>query len=1328
MAEKQSALLQQTNLFIDQSNIQQNQSQNLEDSYNSINQTHINHNQDLKQDQNMLSYENTNNNMMDDSNFLVNISTTMGVGLNNTTALHHPDNNQILEFSSLNNIDNTFSIGNVQGYNGGKMQKNSNIVGNLSLNTALKQKEQVLIPISKILSPNALRLKQERSNSKNPKYYVPPILKHTTSQDRSKDFHKKLQGKLDTLIKKKDYQLLLEMTKNKIAQNMQNISSLMPKSMFGGIAGSIQNKKESLDSSPKNKTQLNQSTISQEITQSQGFSLAKGFGAALLGGALAKHPSKQMLKKASMNSKPTLDLVDEEAQAIVQQSALLQTQQLHHANTLQPLSPIKIVSQTSNESETQSEEDDEDGQQKELQTLIAEGEGKLRKRKSNKHTLTYENGTKSTLCKRYMKLGQCQLGEKCEYAHSKKELQFNSPQEWVDLVKNISQQSQAQITQAIQGSNFSSADAKYLGEKMGLHGMKTLMEACKLDDHRGVEFLINNGANPISQDFKGNDAIYYAVINNSYKALKSLLEQSGSVMATDRVYGKKKRNILTIAAIYSHDIKVLEYLLRNKVHGVKFNVNQTDRFQRNAIYYSLFRNKPEAVHLFIQLSSCSLDIADLHGKYLIDYAQQYNFEEILLELVRGGARLGVKQKKGIEILMYAAQIGNFDIIKALISKNVALTSIDEKTGLNCVMVALQAGKLDLIYKIIDYVINVKAFNQQCREYGETILMKAISRNNTELVAALVNKSGIQIGVLKDNMGKTELIHAVERNSFESTKLIIETAKKTKQDVDMNNYDKRGRTAIIHASINQSVDILRLLLFDYKFPQNPTANGNEQVHVIKWKDDLSKDVCDYAQTDDTKLVLSEYIEKNNLLYPGYFTMMQTIQKKLMMQKQRENYLIKVEAQAQILQQQQQMQQQDGSKLRTMLDVSDLKKIQVQETMRQKTTKNKIKKIEDDINQQSEQTKDEKEQADYDKLEILQQLSQKRIKSLRSIALKFPKLSNLENNPKFKQAIVHLYQDSDLSKFKKDLKNRRTINEILEHHSPKNVLKRYQNKRQSLDDRKLYKNSSGNSSFTDLTTAQGVPQQVQSSKFKNDFKLPAIRIDLIKVQDQSEGKMLISQSMRTLNSKQNNVIISGKSSVAPWGKQNQNIVDENNNSSSKQNILNVKHVLTKIFSEDQLTKYKSLTESLNVNIQLATNNDSFRSNIKESFNKDLPQEGSSSKITNEQSQNLLFQINDKNTQQNALKNSKIIFPQITQKSLFKSGSQGNIITRNMKQQNTLKSLQKESTQVNKKKMIKQVKFDDSDLENQLEDEKEELIELYQSTNLTEKIQQKIKRNFQ
>ena len=78
---------------------------------------------------------------------------------------------------------------------------------------------------------------------------------------------------------------------------------------------------------------------------------------------------------------------------------------------------------------------DEDNSSDELEMLIAEGEGKV-KRKN--YQVSYKTGTKSILCKRYVKLGQCPNGDKCEYAHSKKELQFNSPHEWVELIKHIS--------------------------------------------------------------------------------------------------------------------------------------------------------------------------------------------------------------------------------------------------------------------------------------------------------------------------------------------------------------------------------------------------------------------------------------------------------------------------------------------------------------------------------------------------------------------------------------------------------------------------------------------------------------------------------------------------------------------------------------------------------------------------------------------------------------------------------------------------------------------------------------------------------------------------
>ena len=101
----------------------------------------------------------------------------------------------------------------------------------------------------------------------------------------------------------------------------------------------------------------------------------------------------------------------------------------------------------------------------------------------------------------------------------------------------------------------------------------------------------------------------------------------------------------------------------------------------------MFRNKVQAVKLFIDASS-SLDIPDLRAMVILDYALQFNYDEVMLELVKGGARLGFKQKKGIEIMHFAALKGDINLIRALVKQNVPLSCLDEGSGMNCLMTAL----------------------------------------------------------------------------------------------------------------------------------------------------------------------------------------------------------------------------------------------------------------------------------------------------------------------------------------------------------------------------------------------------------------------------------------------------------------------------------------------------------------------------------------------------------------------------------------------------------------------------------------------------------------
>ena len=80
---------------------------------------------------------------------------------------------------------------------------------------------------------------------------------------------------------------------------------------------------------------------------------------------------------------------------------------------------------------------------------------------------------------------------------------------------------------------------------------------------------------------------------------------------------------------------------------------------------------------------------------------------------------------------------------------------------------------------------------------------------------------------------------------------------------------------------------------------------------------------------------------------------------------------------------------------------------------------MKGLEQQINRQVKLDKQANhEETEMEKVRMLEELSKKRLKYLRSIAIRFPKLNNIEENVKFKAAIKELYEEADLSKYYKD----------------------------------------------------------------------------------------------------------------------------------------------------------------------------------------------------------------------------------------------------------------------------------------------------------------------
>mmetsp|Transcript_36969 Transcript_36969/g.27333 ORF Transcript_36969/g.27333 Transcript_36969/m.27333 type:complete len:117 (+) Transcript_36969:246-596(+) len=115
-------------------------------------------------------------------------------------------------------------------------------------------------------------------------------------------------------------------------------------------------------------------------------------------------------------------------------------------------------------------------------------------------------------------------------------------------------------------------------------------------------------------------------------------------------------------------------------------------------------------------------------------------------------------------------------------------------------------------------------------------MKAVNLDNEEVVSWLCSLPNIRLDTA-DLFGKTALICAVEKKSVTLARLIILGGKNLALKLNMNAFDYRGRTALIYAMISGNLELLKLIL-----------DVDEDQHEVKWRDEIGKDVCDYAVTD------------------------------------------------------------------------------------------------------------------------------------------------------------------------------------------------------------------------------------------------------------------------------------------------------------------------------------------------------------------------------------------------------------------------------------------------------------------------------------------------
>ncbi|NXL01689.1 RN5A ribonuclease, partial [Mesembrinibis cayennensis] len=222
-------------------------------------------------------------------------------------------------------------------------------------------------------------------------------------------------------------------------------------------------------------------------------------------------------------------------------------------------------------------------------------------------------------------------------------------------------------------------------------------------------------------------------------------------------------------------------------------------------------------------------------------AAWYGNEEALKFLYSKGANVNLRRavseekaklhKGGATALMDACKEGHFSTAKTLVQEMGADVNICDNKDRNALIHALKEGcakkkkvksAVSIGHFLLDHGVDVNSKD----ECGKTALILAVEMQSLDLVKALLEKGEIDIDDA-DEEGNTALMVAVEENDYNIAKLLCEKGART----DVGNL-------IAVANRNRSHNIARLLR-QYKARFVPETLDNWEPNSKRWRDQLKK---------------------------------------------------------------------------------------------------------------------------------------------------------------------------------------------------------------------------------------------------------------------------------------------------------------------------------------------------------------------------------------------------------------------------------------------------------------------------------------------------------
>lgn len=284
------------------------------------------------------------------------------------------------------------------------------------------------------------------------------------------------------------------------------------------------------------------------------------------------------------------------------------------------------------------------------------------------------------------------------------------------------------------------------------------------------------------------------------KAAQQMLLERGIIKSLEDIHGPVGVESLFLA-IEQEDIEVVQALCAAGTH-----VNACDRFQSTPLMRAAAKGSTTCVQFLLEVGA-NVNASDFVGWSPLRYAVKYVQTECVNLLLEAGAHVDERDSQGITPLQAALQDNlsayeaKIECVRLLIEHGAEYYPILINAPKECVETLLKAGA----------DINIKD------DKGKTPLMHAALNGQAERIQLL-----LELGAeteLKENNGLTALSQSFLLGHEACVKVLISAG------ADANAKDKCGLTPLIRAARDGKTEYTRLFVSSGSSPDVPSDNGN-----------------------------------------------------------------------------------------------------------------------------------------------------------------------------------------------------------------------------------------------------------------------------------------------------------------------------------------------------------------------------------------------------------------------------------------------------------------------------------------------------------------------